>query len=325
LSTAKHVQKLKNKKVRTSDKDPRRLRTYSFVLTLLVIFLILGAAYYESLPKVEHMPDTFVFTTRDWMAFVPSNAQYVGYVNYKAAYFASGNSSLFGSEVVFEFPQLGFQVLPFDVSNEIEIELPQPPYSGAASILQLSSSKQSELIQDLTSISPIKISPPVVYLGHTIYQLLMRRLGDKTATLGYVTITNNRIILSNDKTASLRNVDAILDQITTSSPGLFDNPTVRQAVFATGVTDQDCIGLFVGSFPTQMNDTKMAAKSVVGTGSSISVSRAFLFPSSDIALARLTEAQKLYRNADSYRILDPWLVVTYNYPATRLPGELIGI
>ena len=145
------------------------------------------------------------------------------------------------------------------------------------------------------------------------------------ASSGYMCIVNNRILFSNDKTASLRNVEAILDQITSTSPSLFDDPTVRRAVYATGVTDQDYVGLFVGLFPTQMNDTKMAAKSVIGVGGSLSVSRAFLFPSSDIALDRLDQAHQLYRNADSYRILDPWLVITYNYPVTRLGTELIGI
>ena len=95
------------------------------------------------------MPATFVFTSQDWMAYVPSNTQYVGYVNYREAYFLSGNSSLFGSNVILEFPQLGFQVLPFDISSEVSIQLPQPPYSGSATILQLTASKQSNLVQAL--------------------------------------------------------------------------------------------------------------------------------------------------------------------------------
>ena len=153
----------------------------------------------------------------------------------------------------------------------------------------------------------------------------MRKLGDSTAISGYMCIINDRIVFSNDKTASLRNVEAIIDRTNSASQDLFDDPTVRRAVYATGVTDQDYVGLFVGLFPTQMNDTKMAAKSVIGVGGSLSVSRAFLFPSSDVVLNRLDQAHKLYRSADSYRILDPWLVTTYNYPVTRLATELIGI
>ena len=259
------------------------------------------------------------------MAYVPPNTEYVGYVNYRVAYFLSGNSSLFGSHVILEFTELGFQVLRFDISSEVSIQLPQPPYSGSVTILQLTASKQSNLLQALALVSPIRIGTPFVYLGHTVYQMLMRKLGDSSASSGYMCIVNNRILFSNDKTASLRNVEAILDQITSTSPSLLDDPTVRRAVYTTGVTDQDYVGLFVGLFPTQMNDTKMAAKSVVGVGGSLSISRAFLFPSSNIALDRLDQAHLLYRNANSYRILDPWLVITYNYPVTRLGTELIGI
>jgi hypothetical protein len=216
-------------------------------------------------------------------------------------------------------------VLPFDISNEIEIELPQPPYSGSVAVIQLTTAKESNLVQDLTSSSHSNMAAPFVYLGHTVYSLYVRRLGDTAPTAGYMSIVNNRIIFSNDKSAALRNVQAVVQQITSSTPSLFDDPTVRRSIYATGITDQDYIGLFVGLFPTQMNDTKMVTKSILGESDSLTVSRAFLFPSSDIALDRITQAQKLYRNADSYRILDPWLVVTYNYPLTRLGTELIGI
>jgi hypothetical protein len=138
-------------------------------------------------------------------------------------------------------------------------------------------------------------------------------------------MVNQHIILSNDKTSALRNVEAVLDQVTSDSPSLFADATVKRGIYATGVTDQSCIALFVGRFPTQLNDTEMATKSVIGIGGSIQVSRAFLFPSSDIALQRWGEAHTVYRDADTYSILDSWLVVTYNYPLSRLPVEITGI
>lgn len=96
-------------------------------------------------------------------------------------------------------------------------------------------------------------------------------------------------------------------------------------MYATGVTDQSYVALFVGRFPTQLNDTVMATKSIIGNGDSIQVSRALLFPSSDVALQRLAQARQVYRNADSYRILDSWLVVTYTYPPARIQSEIVGI
>jgi hypothetical protein len=153
----------------------------------------------------------------------------------------------------------------------------------------------------------------------------MQEIGDKSASLGYLAVVNHHILLSNDKTTGLQNVQAILDQISSNGPSLFDDVTVRRSVYATGVTDQTYVALFVGRFPTQLNDTVMATKSIIGNGDSIQVSRALLFPSSDIALQRWNQAHQVYRNADSYRILDSFLVVTYNYPPTKIQTEIVGI
>jgi hypothetical protein len=153
----------------------------------------------------------------------------------------------------------------------------------------------------------------------------MKELGDKTVGAGYLAVVSNHIILSNDKTSALRNVEAVLDQVSSDSPSLFDDATVRSGIYATGVTDQSCIALFVGRFATQLNDTEMATKTVIGSGGSIQVSRAFLFPSSDIALQRWSQAHTVYRDAETYSILDSWLVVTYDYPLSRLPVEIVGI
>jgi len=256
------------------------------------------------------------------MVFVPSDAEYVGYVNYEQAYSVSHNASLFGTDALFELPQLGFQVVPSDIAYEVVIQLPEPRYSGSASMLELVSGKQAELSNLLSSANVAKIH---AYAGYRVFELLTLKLGDKTSSLGFIAIVNGRVVFSNDQNTGLQNVEAILDQASSSRNGLFDQATVQRAVYASGVTDQDYVGLFVGMFPTQLNDTQMAVKSVVGKGDSLSVSRALLFPSSDVALQRLDQAHEIYKNASSYRILDSWLVVTYSYPLSRMPAELLGI
>ncbi len=306
-------------------KDPHRVRAYSFVATLAVITIIIGASYYQTLPTVEHIPDTFTFNSQEWMAYVPANAEYVGYINYGEAYSTSGNSSLFGESVLIELPQLGFEVIPLDIMYEVAIQLPEPTNSGSALLLQVSAAKQAILSDELASANLTKIHPPLIYDGFALYGLLMQELGDKSPSLGYLAVVNHHIILSEDKNTGLQNVQAILDQIRSNRSSLFDNVTVRRSVYATGVTDQSYIALFVGRFPTQLNDTEMATKSVTGNEGSIQVSRALLFPSSDIALARLGEAHQVYKNAASYQVLDSWLVVTYDYPLTRIQTEIIGI
>ncbi len=305
--------------------DPRRLRTYSFLATFAVIIIIIGASYYQTLPTVEHIPDTFVFNSQEWMPYVPADAEFVGYINYRLAYSVTGNSSLFGERALIQLPQLGFSIIPLDLTYEVAIQLPEPKYSGSAILLQVSGSKQTTLSQELAAANLTKVPTPLIYDGFAVYALLLQEIGDQSANLGYLAVVNHHIILSNDKTTGLQNVQAILDQISSSGRSLFDDVTVRRSVYATGVTDQSYVALFVGRFPTQLNDTVMATKSIVGNGGSIQVSRALLFSSSDIALQRLDQAHKVYRNADSYRILDSWLVVTYNYPPTKMQSEIVGI
>jgi hypothetical protein len=305
--------------------DPSRVRTYSFVATLAILAIIIGIAYFQTLPTVEHIPDTFVFNPQDWMVYVPADAEYVGYVNYQQAYFVSGNSSLFGSNVLVELPQLGFEIIPLDLTYEVAIQLPEPKYSGSVSVLQVSVEKQTTLSAELASANLTKIHPPLDYDGYDIYGLLIQEIGDKNANLGYLAVVNHHIIFSTDTNTGLQNVQAILDQVSANGKSLFDDVTVRRGVYASGVTDQTYIALFVGRFPTQLNDTEMATKSVFGTGGSIQVSRALLFPSPDIALQRYGQAHKVYRDASSYRILDSWLVVTYEYPLSRIQTEIIGI
>jgi len=304
---------------------PSRYRTYSFLATLAIIFVIIGVSYYQTLPTVGHIPDSFVFNSQEWMAYAPANAEFVGYVNYKQVYSTTGNSSIFGTDVVIAFTQLGFNIIPLDLTYEVGIQLPEPPYSGSALVLQVSAWKMTRLTQFLASANLTKIQRPLSYDGYLVYGLLMKELGDKVAGLGYLAVVNGDIILSADKASALQNVEAVLDQISSDRPSLFNDVTVRRGIYATGVTDQNCIALFVGRFSTQLNNTEMATKSVIGTGGSIQVSRAFLFPSSDLALQRWSQAHTVYRDADSYSILDSWLVVTYDYPLSRIPVEIVGI
>jgi len=259
------------------------------------------------------------------MSYVPSSTEYVAFVSYQQATQITHNSSLFGAESVFELPQLNFKIFPTDIIYELVVQPPEPRYSGSTEILQLTLDAEARLVDDLQSANTTKIPAPFVYDDLTIHELLMQRFGDKAPSLGYMSIVKHHLILSNDMNTALQDVEFVLDQNSSNAPTLFDNVTVRQAVYATGVTDQTYVGLFVGMFPTQLNDTRMAAKSIISDGNSITVSRALLFPTPDIALGRLGQAHEIFQRATSYRILDSWMVVSYDYPLVRLPAELTGI
>lgn len=293
-------------------------------MTLIIIIIVVGS-YLQSLPQVGHIPATFEFKTQEWMPFVPNRAEYVAYVNYQQAFALTHNSSLFGTSNLLEFPQLGLKILPTDITYEIAVQLPEPQFNGSITLLRLTNNKETELISDLESVNSTMVRPPFAYDGYMVHELLMREIGDQESSLGFVAIVNQHVVLSNDKTKALQNVEATLDQISSAATSLFDNTTVRKAVYATGVTDQNYAALFVGMFSTQLNNSTMAVKSIVGNGDGIVVSRALLFPTSDIAQERVSQAHQIYRDAASYRILDSWLVVEYDYPLSRMQSELIGI
>ena len=258
------------------------------------------------------------------MPYVPRETEYVSYVNYEQAIALTHNSSLFGVNDLFELPPLGFRIFPMDIMYEVVIQLPEPQFSGSTTLLRLTNIKADELVNDLGSANTTKARAPFSYDGYMVYELLMRKFGDQESSFGFMAIVNQNIIFSNDKTTGLQNVKTILDQIGSNATSLFDETNVRTAVYATGVTDQNYAALFVAMFTTQLNDT-MAVKSIVGNGGAIVVSRALLFPSSDIALEHFSQAHQIYRDATSYRILDSWLVVQYDYPLSRMQSELIGI
>jgi len=298
------------------------LRTYSFLATLAIIGVIVGASYVSSLPKVEHLPDTIQFYAQPWMAYVPAETYYVGYVSYEDAIDASGNSTLFGTGPLLELAQLLFDFYPHDVVYEVDIELPTPDYSGTVTLLRVSLDQLNGLAVRLSNSTKI---PSRNYHGFEIYSLLMSKPGYQKPQLGYLTIFNGYVLFSDDQSTGKQNVERIIDQAPENTPDLFDNEAVRRSVYASGVRDQPYIGLYVGMFPSQLNNTKMIVKSVIQQGNRIAVTRAVLFPNTDSALGQFGEAHRIYRDASSYRILDSWLVIAYQYSMGKLRGELIGI
>ncbi len=120
-------------------------------------------------------------------------------------------------------------------------------------------------------------------------------------------------------------METILDQYTSQAPTLFDNSDVRRGVYASGAASGPYIGLFVGTFSSQFNNTRMIIKSVIPNGNGITVTRSVLFSSSDSAMSEFGHAHNVYRDADSYRILDQWLVISYYYTTDKLRGEITGI
>jgi hypothetical protein len=296
------------------------LRIYSFLATLIVIGVLIGASYIVSLPQVEHIPDNFVFDRETWMQYVPTSAEYALYVDFTSAYSISGNAQVFGTQPLLELYQLNVSISPQDAVIEVDMQLSTPQFNATVTLIKLLSMK---VIQ--TAIDGYTKAPSYSYQGYTLHTLLMSKAGDQKLQQGFLSLADSYLIVSDDQAAGKQSVERILDQFAFKAPSLFDEPSVRRGVYASGITDQQYIGLAVGAFRTQLNDSQMIVKSVVNDQNGILVTRSILFPSSDTALSRFGEAHRVYRDASSYRILDSWLVVSYDYPVDKLRGELTGI
>ena len=306
-------------------KESHSLRAYSFLLTLALIAMIIGGSYYASLPKVEHIPPNFQFQSATWMSFVPQTAQYVAFVDYQQAYSSTENTLLFGTSPVFRFYQLPVSIPPQSVIYDIDIQIPQPVGTGAVtvSVILLRTDTFHILQNELGKASVAKTE----YDGYPVYSLLTVDQTSSTLKLisTYTAIINNGLILSIDQTNGKYGVETILDQYTSRAPNFFDNSDVRRGVYASGATAGSYIGLFVGTFSSQFNNTRMIVKSVIPNTNGISVTRSVLFSSPDLAMSEFGHAHNVYRDANSYRVLDEWLVISYNYSIDKLRGEITGI
>ena len=313
----------KDKTART--KESHSLRTYSFLVTLALVAIIIGGSYYSSLPRVEHIPSNFQFQSAAWMSFVPQTAQYVAFVDYQQAYSATENTLFFGASPVFQFYQLPVSIPPQSVIYDIDIQIPQPVSTGAVTVSVI------RLRNDTLHIFQSELAranlPKREYDGYSVFSLLTVDHTSSTLKLisTYTALIGDGLILSIDQTNGKYGVETILDQYTSQAPNLFDSSDVRRGVYASGAATGPYIGLFVGTFSSQFNNTRMIVKSIIPNSNGISVMRSVLFPSSDLAMSEFGHAHNVYRNADSYRVLDQWLVISYKYSVDKLRGEITGI
>ena len=316
---------MQRKDKRAKKNESHSLRTYSFLATLVLLSIIIGGSYYNSLPKVEHIPSNLQFEFANWMTFVPQTAQYVAFVDYQQAYSTSGNTFLFGTSPLIQFYQLPVSIPPQSVIYDLDIQLTQPVGTGAVtvSVVKLRNDTLNIILNELAKTN----LPKTEYDGYSVYNLLAV---DQTSSPQklisiYTAIIGGGLILSLDQNYGKYGVETILDQYTSQAPTLFDNSDVRRGVYASGAASGSYIGLFVGTFSSQFNNTRMIIKSVIPNGNGITVTRSVLFSSSDSAMSEFGHAHNVYRDADSYRILDQWLVISYYYTTDKLRGEITGI
>ena len=315
-----HDRNLRKNKARRRGNE--RLRAYSFFATLIIIAIVIVGSYISSQPQIGHIPENFEFNLQAWMKYVPSQVVSVFYVDYDRAYGLSGSSQYFGSDPLLYLYQSNFSLFTQDVSYEVDMELPPPQFNGTVTVIKLHDQQLGAL---RSAIERVTKAPSSTYQGYVVRELLILRPGEQKPLQCFLSIADGYAVFSYDPIKAQHGVQRILDQFAFDAPSLFDNATVRTGVYATGVTNQPYIGLGIGMFQTVLNQSRMIVKSTIQDGTGILVTRSILFPSGDMALNQFGEAHREYRDAANYKILDSWLVVSYNYPASRLKIELSGL
>jgi hypothetical protein len=293
---------------------------------LVLLGLIVGGTYYSTLPTVAHIPDNFKFQPSGWMAFVPQTAQYVSFIDYHEAYMVSGNPLLFGAHAILQFYQLSLDIPMQSVLFDLDIQLPPSSFNTAAvtgSVIKISNDTMRILLNTMAKMNLTKTT----YDGYPLYRLLLvnptseqKLINADTAIVDY-----SMLVVSTDQTFGRYAVETILDQYSSRTQNLFDKQDVRRGIYASGASDRSFIGLFVGTFSSQFNNTRMIVKSTVSDVNGIRVTRSVLFATSDLTINAIDQAHRVYRDANRYSILDQWLVINYNYPLEKLRGELTGI
>lgn len=302
-----------------------RLRLVSMLVT---VALLAGMAWFGSYlllqPKVEELPPTIPFSPQGWMSYVPDSAEYVAYVNYRAAYEASGNYSLFGTNPLLEIYSPPFNVYPTSVEYELAINL-----AGQTSKVVSSASVIKVELSELGTLNDTLRSSPALHRTthgqHVIFNVLIHRKEAQPPLVSASLAIANGHLLFAEGPDSIDSISQVLDSADHGQRQLFSQSSMRTALYASGGTGADYLALFIVTFPTQIEGAKIAVKTVSSASGTVSSRIAFLFDSQDQARGQYENVRKLYAGGNDYRIVGPFVVVTFRYDIALLGDQMRGL
>ncbi len=276
-------------------------------------------------PRVEALPEIVPFSPEDWMSFVPKSAEFVAYVNYRGAFEASGNYSLFGVGPLVEIYAPQFVIYPASVEYEVSITLPSEGSQEASptvTVLRIDSNDLRTLDQALQSSALVRRAE---HNGHAIYTLLFRRRElEAQLQLGNIAIEGEHLILT-QAPGNVQSIAKILDTAGYEPGQFFSRQSARTALYASGGTKGPYLALFVATFPTQIEGANIAMKSVSADSQTVTSQIAFSFDSQEVAKTRYGDVKRLYSGGKDYWIMGPFDVVVFEEDAARLADQLRGL
>jgi len=294
------------------------------LITITLLSVIVVASYVALQPRVETLPATVPFRAEGWMAFVPTSAQFVAYVNYRACIETSGNQSLFGTDPLLEIYLPAFALYPKSIEYELAINLPgEGSKEGLPTVivLKIDSQELEGLQEALRSAKYLRTTTQGAY---TIFDLLVRHKERQTKlALTALTIAHEHIVLA-EGTGIMNSMIQILDTVDHEPRQLFSLESTRAALYASGGSGS-YLAFFAATFPTQIQAASMVMKTVKGTSDSATSRIAFAFQTEDKARSQYQAVKNLYSGGSDYWVLGEFVVVKFNHQMSELSQQIRGL
>lgn len=303
-----------------------RLTLYTMLATVAMLGGVIWVGSYLSIqPRVEALPPTMPFSREEWMRFIPDSVQFVAYVDYRAAFEATGNYTLFGQSPLLEVYSPPFSIYPASVEYELAMNLAGQGAredSPTVSIVKADLIQLNALDDALRSSTRVKT---MTHGHHTIYSLLIRRKELQTELVSTsLAISGGHLVLAQGAD-SIGHVSTALDTFDYGQGQLFSQSSARAALYAAGGSSHDYLALFVATFPTQIEGAKIAMKTVSAESGTVLSRIAFLFDTSDQARAQYENVKKLYTGGADYWILEDFVVATFRNDVSKLGDQIRGL
>ena len=309
-------------------KKPRRSRLTLYSM-LATIALLCGAiwlgSYFSFQPSVETLPSKVPFSQQEWMTYIPDSAQFVAYVNYQAAFEATGNYSLFGTDPLLEVYSPPFTIYPSSVEYELGINLAALGTAQgvpAVSVIRIG-------LNDTRNLERALRSSPAVHrteLGsYEIFSLLIRRKELEVQLVSASVAISGEHVLLAQGAASTASIIEVLDAVDFSQKQLFSQSSARTALYASSGGNDRYLALFIAAFPTQVEGANIVMKTVRTDSGSFTSRFAFSFNSTDQARAHYDSVKGLYTGAKDYWLLGPFVVATFEYDLSKLADQIRGL
>jgi len=316
-------------KLRSGRKErPRqrsKVRLYTMVATIGLILVVLIGSYIAFQPRVEDLPAAVPFQHEDWMMYVPSSAEFVAYVNYRACMEATGNYSLFGDDPLLEIYSPPYTLYATSIEYEVSVNLPSQgskETSPTASIVKIDSQELKDLEKALQSST---ILHKTNHGDIIIFDLLIRhRERDPQLVSASLAIGNEHIMFA-EGTGTANTIGLVLDTVGSESRQLFSLESSRTAVYASGGSSGDYLALSVATFPTQIEGANIMMKTVKSGSSSVTTQIALSFDNQEKAKGEYGAVRNLYSGGSAYWVLGPFVVAKFNHEISTLRDEIRGL